>query len=145
MAKLTNKDYFIVLSNVLANYDASAIIEALGYEDMTSEDVEIFVSKQIESINKRKEADAKKRAEKPADALTEAIYAALTTEPVTAETVLEKVIGDFPENDEGKPTSVAMVRARLSQLYKNSKIDKTDITVGEKSKKAYFIASTVTG
>ena len=138
MAKLNNKDYFIVLANVLANYDASEVIEALGYE-LEADAVSEWVDRQIEMIDARREKDAAKRAEKPADDMTNAIFAALGAEPTTADTVLEKIVGDFPTSADGKPTSVAMVRARLNKLYKDGKIDKTDITVGEKSKKAYFI------
>ena len=138
MAKLNNKDYFTILANVLANYDAAELIDALGYES-TTDAVSEWVDHQIEMIDARREKDAAKRAEKPADALTDAVFAALSADPVTADTVLEKVIGDFPETEDGKPTSVAMIRARLNKLFKDGKVDKTDITVGEKSKKAYFI------
>ena len=139
MAKLTNKDYFLVIANVLANSDATeGIIEELELET-TPDDVADWVSNQIDMINARREKEAAKRAEKPADALTEAIFAKMSADPATADTLLTKVIDEFPETEDGKPTSVAMVRARLNKLYKDGKIDKLDITVGEKSKKAYFI------
>lgn len=139
MAKLTNKDYFLVIANVLANSDATeGIIEELELET-TPDDVADWVSHQIDMINARREKEAAKRAEKPADALTEAIFAKMSADPATADTLLTKVIDEFPETEDGKPTSVAMVRARLNKLYKDGKIDKLDITVGEKSKKAYFI------
>ena len=139
MAKLTNKDYFLIIANVLANSDATdGIIEELELET-NAEEVADWVSHQIDMINARREKEAAKRAEKPADALTEAIFAKMSADPATADTLLTKVIDEFPETEDGKPTSVAMVRARLNKLYKDGKIDKLDITVGEKSKKAYFI------
>lgn len=143
MAKLTNKDYFVILSNVLANYeDTAAIIDELGYEDVAPDAVAEFVGHQIDLIDARRDKEAQKRAEKPADELTNAIFALLDGTPTTADTLLEKVLPQFPESADGKPTSVAMIRARLNKLYKDGKIDKTDITVNDKSKKAYFIPAT---
>ena len=141
MAKLTNKDYYTIVLNVINNAAelTDDVISQLEYKDVSATDVIAWAEKNLDMIDARREKEAAKRAEKPADALTEAVFAKLTRDPQTADTILSQVIGEFPTNDEGKETSVAMIRARLNKLYKDGKIEKIDITVGEKSKKAYYI------
>lgn len=135
--KTTNREYFTIIASVLENVD---LAEYLDYENAPSEtEVADWVSHQIEMIDNRREADAKKRAEKPADELTETVLGVMTRDTETADEILTKVAAICPTNAEGKELTVGMIRARLTKLYNAGKIDKIDIQVNEKSRKAYCL------
>ena len=104
--KMTRKDYFNLIKDVMAD----------------NADVVAFCEKEIAAIEnkavKAKERAAKKAAE--GDALKEAVYAALTNEPMTAAEIVEKVGGE---------ATVGKVQYRANALIKDGKAVKGEVIV----------------
>ena len=67
---------------------------------LTEEDIKTFAEKEIASMDKRAAADKKRREAKAAesDEITEAVYEALTDEPMSAEEILDKLGLDMPKS-----------------------------------------------
>lgn len=63
-----------------------------GECDLTNEDIQLYAEKELASMDKRAATDKKRREAKAAesDEMTEAVYAVLTDEPMSAEEILEK-------------------------------------------------------
>lgn len=66
---------------------------------LAAEDIKTFAEKEIASMDKRAAADKKRREAKAAesDEITEAVYEALTDEPMSAEEILDKLGLDMPK------------------------------------------------
>lgn len=67
---------------------------------LAAEDIKTFAEKEIASMDKRAAADKKRREAKAAesDEITEAVYEALTDEPMSAEEILDKLGLDMPKS-----------------------------------------------
>lgn len=67
---------------------------------LAAEDIKTFAEKEIASMDKRAAADKKRREAKAAesDEITEAVYEALTDEPMFAEEILDKLGLDMPKS-----------------------------------------------
>lgn len=67
---------------------------------LAAEDIKTFAEKEIASMDKRAAADKKRREAKAAesDEITEAVYEALTDEPMSAEEILNKLGLDMPKS-----------------------------------------------
>lgn len=67
---------------------------------LAAEDIKTFAEKEIASMDKRAAADKKRRQAKAAesDEITEAVYKALTNEPMSAEEILDKLGLDMPKS-----------------------------------------------
>lgn len=67
---------------------------------LAAEDIKTFAEKEIASMDKRAAADKKRREAKTAesDEITEAVYKALTDEPMSAEEILDKLGLDMPKS-----------------------------------------------
>jgi len=82
MEKITKRD---ILNGLLT-------LATTGECDLTNEDIQLYAEKELASMDKRAAADKKRREAKAAesDEMTEAVYAVLTDEPMSAEEILEK-------------------------------------------------------
>ena len=67
---------------------------------LAAEDIKTFAEKEIASMDKRAAADKKRREAKAAesDEITEAVYEALTDEPMSAQEILDKLGLDMPKS-----------------------------------------------
>lgn len=67
---------------------------------LAAEDIKTFAEKEIASMDKRAAADKKRREAKAAesDEIIEAVYEALTDEPMFAEEILDKLGLDMPKS-----------------------------------------------
>jgi len=82
MEKITKRD---ILNGLLT-------LATTGECDLTNEDIQLYAEKELASMDKRAATDKKRREAKAAesDEMTEAVYAVLTDEPMSAEEILEK-------------------------------------------------------
>lgn len=123
MEKKTKAIYFAELKDIVA-----AAVE----DEETKNSYLDFIDKQLEALNKRKEA-AVKRAEKKkaeSDALTEEIYAILSEDKdITVDEIV--VAFDTEEITRNKVT------ARLGKLVKAGLVAKTYVKVDGKKRTAY--------
>ena len=85
-----------------------------GACDLTEDDIKTFAEKELASMDKRAEADKKRRAAKAAesDEMTEAVYAVLTDDPMSAEDILEK---------SGLDITISKLRPKLTKLVKDER------------------------
>lgn len=93
---------------------------------LAAEDIKTFAEKEIASMDKRAAADKKRREAKAAesDEITEAVYEALTDEPMFAEEILDKLGLDMPKS-KLIPKLTKLVEAeravKSKKRYKNDK------------------------
>lgn len=117
MTKFTKRDMY------------SAIKAGITTGEWTVSDVEVaeFCDKEMAALDKKaakaKEAAAKRKAD--GDALTEAVFAALTNELQTIADIAAKVQEVDPE------ATVSKVTYRLTQLVKAERAAKAKINVGD--------------
>ena len=119
--KLTKKDYYSLIKDVLEATEIEAKDELLA-----------FVEKQVEMIENKAEKAKARAAEKKAegDALRDAVQAVLTEEYQT--------INDIASQVEGEEITKAKITARLTSLVKNGLAEKADVkTEDGKTVKAY--------
>ncbi len=99
------------------------IVEENVADEMQTELID-FINRELASIEKRREAAArraeKKRAE--SDALTDAIFAELGEEPMTLDEIMER----FADNEEVTKNKVS---ARLGKLVKAGKVEKEPVKI----------------
>lgn len=107
------------------------IINAADIDAETREDYIAFIDKQIEMLDKKKEASKARRAAKTAesDALTDRIYSLLTDEAQTVEEVLIAL-------DEEDLTRAKVV-SRLGKLVRAGQATKEPIKVDGQRRTAY--------
>lgn len=70
-----------------------------GTCELTDTDIQMYAEKELAAMDKRAEADKKRREAKAAenDEITEAIFAVMTDEPMSAEEILERLDIDLPK------------------------------------------------
>lgn len=122
--RLTKKDYYALIKEVLETSDVEAKSELLA-----------FVEKQVEMIENKAEKAKARAAEKKiaGDELREAVKSVLTNEFQTADAITSQV--------DGEEVTRAKVISRLGQLVKNGEAEKTDVkTEDNRTVKAYKIA-----
>lgn len=122
--RLTKKDYYALIKEVLEVSDVEAKSELLA-----------FVEKQVEMIENKAEKAKARAAEKKiaGDELREAVKSVLTNEFQTADAITSQV--------DGEEVTRAKVISRLGQLVKNGEAEKTDVkTEDNRTVKAYKIA-----
>ena len=122
--RLTKKDYYALIKEVLEASDIEAKSELLT-----------FVEKQVEMIENKAEKAKARAAEKKiaGDELREAVKSVLTNEFQTADAITSQV--------DGEEVTRAKVISRLGQLVKNGEAEKTDVkTEDNRTVKAYKIA-----
>lgn len=122
--KLTKKDMFLMLKDVIADSDA---------ED--KEELIAFVDNQVAMIEKKAEKAKEKAAEKRAagDELKELVKSLLTNEYQTINDLLEQI--------DGVDVTKAKVQARATALVKDGYAEKTDVEIEKgKTAKGYRIA-----
>ena len=122
--KLTKKDYYNLIKDVLEATEIEAKDELLA-----------FVEKQVEMIENKAEKAKARAAEKKAtgDELRGVIKSVLTDEFQTADAITSQI--------DGEDVTRAKVIARLGQLVKNGEAEKTDVkTDDNRTVKAYRIA-----
>ena len=122
--RLTKKDYYALIKEVLEASDVEAKSELLA-----------FVEKQVEMIENEAEKAKARAAEKKiaGDELKEAVKSVLTNEFQTADAITSQV--------DGEEVTRAKVISRLGQLVKNGEAEKTDVkTEDNRTVKAYKIA-----
>ena len=85
-----------------------------GACELTGEEIKTFAEKELASMDKRAEADKKRRAAKAAesDEMIEAVYAVLTDDPMSAEDILEK---------SGLDITISKLRPKLTKLVKDER------------------------
>lgn len=128
--KITKKTYFATIEAIVADAQANGVIlpEGITYEGLNE-----FVAHEVELLNNKAAAAAKRAASKKAtgDALREKIANVLTDEP---QTINEIVVALGDPN-----VSPAMVTPRLSQLADLGQVVKEQVSVpgvdGGKSRK----------
>ena len=115
---MTNREKFVLMAELVA--DNTELVE--------------FCNDQIAKLDAKAEKAREKAQLKKAqgDELYAAVISAVSTEPMTAEQVLECI--------EGEDLTVAKVRARLSQGVKNGALVKETLKVEGKSKVHYTVA-----
>lgn len=121
MEKLTNKDYYLEIREIVDN----STVE-------NKEDVLSFIDKVVTSIENKAEKAKIKAAEKRAngDELREAVQSVLTDELQTADAILVQI--------EGEELTKAKIVARLTQLVKAGIATKEDVkTDDNRTVKAY--------
>lgn len=121
MEKLTNKDYYLEIREIVDN----STVE-------NKEDVLSFIDKVVASMDAKAEKAKAKAAEKRAagDALREAVQSVLTDELQTADAILVQL--------QGEDLTKAKIVARLTQLVKAGIATKEDVKTDEgKTVKAY--------
>ena len=122
--KLTKKDYYNLIKDVLEATEIEAKDELLA-----------FVEKQVEMIENKAEKAKARAAEKKAtgDELRGVIKSVLTDEFQTADAITSQI--------DGEDVTRAKVIARLGQLVKNGEAEKTDVkTDDNRTVKAYKLA-----
>ena len=122
--RLTKKDYYALIKEVLEASDVEAKSELLT-----------FIEKQVEMIENKAEKAKARAAEKKiaGDELREAVKSVLTNEFQTADAITSQV--------DGEEVTRAKVISRLGQLVKNGEAEKTDVkTEDNRTVKAYKIA-----
>ena len=122
--KLTKKDYYSLIKEVLEVAEIEAKDELLA-----------FVDKQLEMIENKAEKAKVRAAEKRAagDELRGVIKSVLTDEFQTADAITSQI--------DGEDITRAKVIARLGQLVKNGEAEKTDVkTDDNRTVKAYKLA-----
>lgn len=123
MEKKTKAIYFAELKDIVA-----AAVE----DEETKNSYLDFIDKQLEALNKRREA-AVKRAEKKkaeSDALTEEIYAILSEDK---DTTVDEIVVTFNTEE----ITRNKVTARLGKLVKAGLVAKTYVKVDGKKRTAY--------
>ncbi len=124
--KKTKVMYFAELTDM--------VMEAEEVTDELKDELVDFIDKQIEAIEKRKVAAAaraeKKRAE--SDALTDAIFAVMTEEFMTADEIVDAL--------EDETVTKSKVTARLTKLINAEKVVKEAVKVDGKKRMAYKLA-----
>lgn len=102
---------------------------------LAAEDIKTFAEKEIASMDKRAAADKKRREAKAAesDEITEAVYEALTDEPMSAEEILDKLGLDMPKS-KLIPKLTKLVEAK--RVVKSKKRYKND--EGKSSEKTMY-------
>ena len=121
MEKLTNKDYYLEIREIVDN----STVE-------NKEDVLSFIDKVVASIENKAEKAKAKAAEKRAngDELREAVQSVLTDELQTADAILVQL--------QGEDLTKAKIVARLTQLVKAGIATKEDVkTDDNRTVKAY--------
>ena len=70
-----------------------------GTCELTDTDIQMYAEKKLAAMDKRAEADKKRREAKAAenDEITEAVFAVMTDEPMSAEEILERLDIDLPK------------------------------------------------
>lgn len=70
-----------------------------GTCELTDTDIQMYAEKELAAMDKRAEADKKRREAKAAenDEITEAVFAVMTDEPMSAEEILECLDIDLPK------------------------------------------------
>lgn len=70
-----------------------------GTCELTDTDIQMYAEKELAAMDKRAEADKKRREAKAAenDEITEAVFAVMTDEPMSAEEILEHLDIDLPK------------------------------------------------
>lgn len=119
--KITKRDNYVTLSEIVANSDSEIKDELLS-----------FIEKEILSIDSKAEKAKARAAEKKAagDELREAVQNVLTNELQTADAILCQI--------EGEELTKAKIVARLTQLVKAGIATKEDVKNEEnKTVKAY--------
>lgn len=119
--KITRKDYYEMLKEIVVNANAEGATELVE-----------FLDKQIALINSKAEKAKAKKAEKKAagDELRDAVQSVLTEEFQTVDVIVAQI--------EGEDVSKAKIVARLTSLIKNGLAEKTDVKDDEGRKvKAY--------
>lgn len=111
--------------------ELKGIINAADIDVETREDYIAFIDKQIEMLDKKKEASKARRAAKTAesDALTDQIYSLLTDEAQTVEEILVAL-------DEEDLTRAKVV-SRLGKLVRAGQATKEPIKVDGQRRTAY--------
>jgi hypothetical protein len=109
--KVTKKDNFIAIVNVLEAADRTDLADVIKHE------IELLEAKAA----KAKAAAEKKKTE--GDALYDAVAAALTSDFAT--------IADITARVEGSEVTTAKVQYRLNKLVANGVATKEQVTVGE--------------
>lgn len=128
MEKRTKVENFAMIRDI--------ILDAAFDDETLRDELVEFVDKQVEMLEKRKEAAqaraAKKREE--SDELTDAIFGVITGDLMT----VDEILAQFDENDEEITRN--KVTARLGKLVKSGKIVKEAMRVDGKKKMAYCLA-----
>lgn len=75
------------------------ILATTGTCELTDTDIQMYAEKELAAMDKRAEADKKRREAKAAenDEITEAVFAVMTDEPMSAEEILERLDIDLPK------------------------------------------------
>lgn len=70
-----------------------------GTCELINTDIQMYAEKELAAMDKRAEADKKRREAKAAenDEITEAVFAVMTDEPMSAEEILERLDIDLPK------------------------------------------------
>lgn len=70
-----------------------------GTCELTDTDIQMYAEKELAAMDKRAEADKKRREAKAAenDEITEAVFAVMTDEPMSAEEILKRLDIDLPK------------------------------------------------
>ena len=105
--KLTKKDYYGMLKNIISTSDVD-----------NKEELEAFIDRQVEIIDNKAEKAKERAAEKKAegDELRAAIKSVLTEDYQSADDILVQL--------EGEDLSKAKIIARLTQLVNNGDAEK---------------------
>ena len=105
--KLTKKDYYGMLKNIISTSDVD-----------NKEELEAFINRQVEIIDNKAEKAKERAAEKKAegDELRAAIKSVLTEDYQSADDILVQL--------EGEDLSKAKIIARLTQLVNNGDAEK---------------------
>ncbi len=115
---MTNREKFVLMAELVA--ENTELVE--------------FCNDQIAKLDAKALKAREKAAERKAqgDELYAAVVSVLTSEPQTAEQVLEQIEGD--------ELTVAKIRARLSQAVKNGAANKESVKIEGKAKMCYTVA-----
>ena len=118
MEKMTKREKFALIAELVAD----------------NADLVDFCNDEIAKLDAKAEKAKAKAAEKKAagDELYAVVCGVLTSEPQTAEAVLDQIDGD--------ELTVAKIRARLSQAVKNGVAAKESIKIDGKAKVCYTLA-----
>ncbi len=124
--KKTKAMYFAELKDM--------VMEAEEITDELKDELVDFLDKQVEAIEKRKAAAAARAEKKKAesDALTDAIFAVMTEELMTADEIMDAL--------EDETATKNKVTARLTKLINAEKVVKETIKVDGKRRMAYKLA-----
>lgn len=116
--------------------ELKSIVEAANMEDVAmKEELVEFINKSLETLEKRKEAAAKRAAAKreESDELTEVIFGMLSDEFMTLDEVVD-AIGD-------ETVTKNKVSARLGKLVKSGKVIKEAMKTESGKRMSYKIAA----